>query len=460
LDDDFEYHALENTLIILPFNKKTSYTITEIISANGNKHRLMEVPFYPEGVCEERITLAIHAVVPSRERLYLGACFVYSRTHSEGSFQAASLFSLEASNLGCLGFGLAPTPKIHSAPLRNFEILISKARFGETAVDLMLSFECPIEFFAYDSDSDNHSVVEIDLPESWSYIGIMVQPVTMRCTYVDGIFSDLEAELREFCHTKISVEIKPHLSRQRKIFVKQNTKCSIVVSGVTLPSPPLDLHDAWLMVVDANNQVAQEGQSQADYEQHRRDLDDAISKLNAWSDFFTSGCNVTIKDAQARAVMTGRNVPMSPLLEREQYAAVIERKTFENSEFLRAHDGPAGIMPLNRHEVEFSIKLMQFIEAFVAQKYQGNASIINSDKTRSAIDKYYSQVSVELHRRHRNQIDAEDVEASMALRVSTFYYQCLLLLCSLQHSYGRLMFLSNWTINIYIFIKLSIGLHS
>jgi hypothetical protein len=157
--------------------------------------------------------------------------------------------------------------------------------------------------------------------------------------------------------------------------------------------PPPGLNQALLNVKEANERVARDGQSQSEYELHKLDVDDATSKLNALNEFLTSGCNVTIKDASECIVMTGRNVPMSPLLESGQYATVIERKTFENSEYLKAHDGAAGKMPWGFHEGQFWTKLTMFMDAFVIQKYQGNSSIINSEKTQSAINSWCRAVS-------------------------------------------------------------------
>jgi hypothetical protein len=419
LDDEFECHE-PYIVTMLPYKREAKYTITEITLADKGKYRLMEVPFhYPEGTkIEDRVTLSFKATNPSHERLYRGACFVFLRTHMYQSSQPPSHFSLEASKRGHLDFGLARIPIIHRAPLQHCEILISKACLGEKDVDLMLTFECSIGFLVYDPDSDKNSVVEIDLPQSWSMklhkkdaqlglppqaaLGVpkaqvqsdfVPQPVTMRCESADGIF--LQAELYEFSNTKISVKIKPHqdIQSREKIILKQNSKLAIIVSGVALPMPPPDLNQALLNVKEANERVARDGQSQSEYELHKSDVDDAISKLNALNEFLTSGCNVTIKDVSECIVMTGRNVPMSPLLESGQYATVIERKTFENSEYLKAHDGAAGKMPWGFHEGQFWTKLTMFMDAFVIQKYQGNSSIINSEKTQSAINSWCRAVS-------------------------------------------------------------------
>jgi len=76
-----------------------------------------------------------------------------------------------------------------------------------------------------------------------------------------------------------------------------------------------------------------------------------------------------------------------------QYATVMQRKTFEESEFKKAHDGPIGMLPWSSlHEGFFWRKLQEFVEAFVKQQC-GSVDIFNSDKYQHAISYYMKSIN-------------------------------------------------------------------
>jgi hypothetical protein len=405
LDDAFDYgpSSKSPTLTILPLKKEAKFWIKEVMTDKG-KYRLMEVLFNPEStICEGRITLCVQARNPSGERLCRRACFVYLK-HDE-FYDDGLVYDrkfdlkapIDAPNKVCLGCGIARTPEIHNMPLRYCEILVSKPRLGEDHVDLMLAFECSVRFPIFDPNSDKKSVVEIHLPQSWTLIkkDVVRPSVRFLCDTADGGTADVEVGLHEFSHSKISIRVGAGARNEGRdsVFLNENSKCTILVRGVALPPSSDELLSSLAIVKEASSRLAEGAQDQSDYEKRKEDVDVATSRLLSLKEHFTSGCNVTIKDGSDSVVMTGRNVSMSPLLEDAEYATVIQRKTFEDSQYKNSLDGPPGQLKWNISEGFFYTQLEKFMIAFVKQKYCGNAAVVNEDKTEKAINRYIESIS-------------------------------------------------------------------
>lgn len=416
LDDAFDYSTRKSpTLTILPLKKEAPYSITEITTDIG-KYTLMDVHVNPGDVtCKERITLSFPARNPPGERLHRGrfhpkACFIYLRNHLDQNPGTQTAFFLRSPISFCLGCGIAPSPEIYRMPLQHSEILISKAHLGERQVDLMLTFECCIDFSVYEPAFDSVSkspFIEINLPETWDSIAKDDKPVVFLFETSDGETAHLQVELHEFSHEKISVRIKPEYRGKSSVVLKQGSKCCIVLNGVSLPGRPLsdELNKALVKVIDAKSKLKEasanlkeavgkfQQDDQKDYEDLKKIADDAESMFHSLKEKLSAGCSVTIKDASQSIVMTGRNVPMSPFFDESQYATVMQRKTFEESEFKKAHDGPIGMLPWSSlHEGFFWRKLEEFVQAFVKQQC-GSVDIFNSDKYQHAISYYMKSIN-------------------------------------------------------------------
>jgi hypothetical protein len=186
-----------------------------------------------------------------------------------------------------------------------------------------------------------------------------------------------------------------------KIFLHEGSKCSIVVRGIALPAQSDEIRSAIDLVKEANIKLkdaiaktTQDAESQAVYESSKKNADKATSYLISLKEKLTSGCVVTIKDATQSIVMTGRNVPMSPFFDDEQYATVIQRKSFEESEYKKAHDAPMEWS--SQHEGHFWTKLEEFINAFMKQ-HCGSIELFQSDKYQNAKNVYMGAIGRALH---------------------------------------------------------------
>jgi hypothetical protein len=394
LDNDFDYTTPKSpTLTIWPFNKETPYVITY----NGI-HALMEVWFNPgDELHKGCITLSFPAKNPCGERLQRKACFIYLRNEND-SYESPH-FVLQS--LGC---GIASTPKIHRMPLQmNSEILISKALLSENNVDLMLTFECTVDFLVHVPASNldklsTSSIIEINFPKSWDCIAKDDQPLTL-CVSVNGVQTDLPVELHEISQYKISVRIQQEYRVKCKM--SEGSKCSLVIRGIRLP-PQSDefrvaneqLKEAFAALKEkkATAESLQNDQSKADYEDSEKKKNNARSQLSLLKEKLTAGCSVTIKDASQNIVMGGHNVSMSPFFDDEQqFATTIQRRSFEESEFKKANDKVVEWDDLNT--ANFWTRFNRLMNAFVKQYFSSEKAtthLRSLDAYQSAIDKAFA----------------------------------------------------------------------
>lgn len=408
LDDAFEYGSDRRSQVVtfLPLKKTSRYRIKDVVTDKG-RYRLMDVLFNTDGErYEGRITLSFEAKNPSGERLDCGACFVYLKV-DDTFCDAISLeddpalytdFAVRAPvanpTLACLACGVAQTPAIHNMPITHCEMLVSKARLGEASVDIMLTFQCSVKVLVFNSASDRQqAVVEIVLPNSWPPFPepAVRRTVKFSCVDADGEGVDIHADHCEVEHSKIVIRLSAGESRQGRptVFLNENCKCCFIIKGVALPQAPVQMTNALEKMKECSTKLATGVQSESDYEQLKKDSDDAASVLGFFKESLSSGCVVTIKDANGSIVMTCRELPISPLLTEGEFATVIDRKTLEASEYKSIHDETRGVTCLN--EFEFGRLVMDFNQAFVAHKCGGDESIIKRHQT--AVKKFNSDIN-------------------------------------------------------------------
>jgi hypothetical protein len=305
---------------------------------------------------------------------------------------------LKKPSMACLGCGIAQTPAIFNLPLKHCEILVSKALLGESNVDLMLTFKCSVRVLVFHPDVvQRTAVVEIDLPPSWPHFAEhgLSRHVTFSCDAPDGEALDIQAGLAEFVRSKIIIRLSAGAKHQGRhdIFLKENSQCCVLVQGIALPQAPDELIQSLAMSVEANTRLEEGVLKQSDYEKLKKDAEDAKSNVQCLKESLTLRCNVAIRDAYESIVMTGRDVPISPLLSISEYKTVIERRTFEASHYKTVYDGPKGTLNSGFSDCKFWLCLADFTKAFVLQKYGGDYSMVNSVKVQRAIERYQAEIS-------------------------------------------------------------------
>lgn len=403
LDNDFDYTTPKSPslMTIFPFNKETAYVITD-----KGTHALMEVWFNPgDEVHKGCVTLSFPAKNPCGERLSRRACFIYLR--NEYGSDEPPHFILQSSTPVCLGCGIASTPEIRRMPLlMNSEILISKALLSANNVDLMLTFECSVDFLLHHPASNlgklsTSSIIEINFPKSWDFIAKDGQPhaLTLRVP-VNGVQTDLPVELHEFSHNQISVRIKQEECRD-ECRMSEGGKCLLLIQGIRLPPQSDEFRIAYEHLKEAIAELKekkaaaeslQNDQSQADYEDSQEKIDNARSQLNLLKEKLTSGCSVTIRDASQCIVMTGHNVSMSPFFDDEQqFATTIQRKSFEESEFQKAY--VKGCQWGSVNTSNFWTRFNMLMDAFMKQHFSSETARTHSgslDAYKVAIDEAFA----------------------------------------------------------------------
>jgi hypothetical protein len=403
LDDAFHYDAQRKFVTFLPMMQEEEYRIIDVFCPKSKSHyRLLEVSFNPDGNKREgRITLSFEAKNPSGERLFRRACFVYLKVdvYCDDRLFANHTFAIKSSvgersrlldlDTACFACGVAQTPAIHNIPLTYCEMLVSKTLLGETSVDIMLTFVCSVDVLLCSSSSDSRqAVIEIKLPQAWP---LFPEHVSRRHVEFLGVDADdkavdVRADHGEIVGSKITIKLSA--SRNHQVLNK-SSKCRIVIKDVTLPQAPAQLLNALENTKEYNTQLAAGGHSESAYEELKTNADDAASKLLFLKENLTSGCIAIIKDANGSIVMTGHEIPISPLLAESEYATVIERKTFEESEYNRINEKITGESTL--YDFKFGRLVEEFSEAFVLQLYGGDADIAKRHKF--AMERFHEKIS-------------------------------------------------------------------
>jgi len=168
--------------------------------------------------------------------------------------------------------------------------------------------------------------------------------------------------------------------------LKENIKFSILVRDFAFPFASDELISCLDTVKEASARLAEGNQSQSDYEKLKQDVDVATLQLMSLKEALASGCMVTIKDANGGVVATGRNVPMSPLLEHSEFAAKIKKKTFEESEYKKVH-GRIELPPSMLNEIWFGTQLHSMITKYVEM----SCGTPITRRNQNCIDGYISQ---------------------------------------------------------------------